>query len=497
MKEMMEAKNDADELLQLFNMSLQMLCIAGTDGFFKRVNPAFEKTLGYSRDELLSRPFLDFIHPEDREKTLAEVSKLAGGIPSVYFENRYRRKDGVYRWLSWSAAPVKELGLMYATALDVTERRQAEMMFRKLLESTPDAMIIVNSEGKIILINKLAEQTFGYAREEMIGQDLELLIPHRFRAGHNQYLANYRAAPHVRPMGSDIELWGLRKDGSEFPAEISLNPMETEEGLLILCTHRDITERKNMEQTLLEKEAQLLAAQAIQARLLPDGSPALPGFDIFGACYPAEFTAGDHFDYLPMNHGRFGIVVSDVVGHGIGPALVMASTHAHMQSLAEICAEPDEILLRLNANLVKETEPNIFVTLLLICLDPPSRILRYASAGHPPGYLLDGQGNVKTTLPSTSLPLGIRLESQYPISDPIPLAPGDILLLFTDGLIEAASPSDHPFGIKRVLEVVRSHIGQTARQITESLYSALLAYSGGHQLSDDVTLVVIKAGQNI
>jgi PAS domain S-box-containing protein len=496
MTEPMEPTNLADEMSQLFNLSLQMLCIAGTDGFFKRVNPAFGQTLGYSRDELLSRPFLDLVHPEDREKTLSEVSKLAAGLPTIHFENRYRRKDGVYRWFSWSAAPVKERGLIYATALDVTERKRAEILFRQVLESTPDAMIIVNSEGKIVLVNKLAEQAFGYEREEMINQDMELLIPHRFHQRHRQYFAGYRASPRVRPMGADIEIWSLRKNGSEFPAEISLSPLETDEGLLVLCAHRDVTERKRMEQTLREKEAQLLAAQKIQERLLPDASPAVPGFDIYGVCYPAEFAAGDHFDYLPMQDDRIGIVVGDVVGHGIGPALVMASTHAHLRSLAEICTEPDEILLRLNRNLFKETEPNIFVTLLFACLDPRSRTLRYASAGHPPGYVLDGQGKVKATLPSTSLPLGIQLETQYHISDPIALTRGDVTLLFTDGLIEASSPSDKPFGVKRVIDVVRRHIDQTARQITESLYQALMEYSGGHKPVDDITLVVVKTEQD-
>ena len=495
MKEMRDPKADADELLQLFNLSLQMLCVAGTDGYFKRVNPAFEKALGYSHAELLSKPFLELIHQEDREKTLAEVSKLAAGIPTIQFENRYRRKDGMYRWFSWNAAPMKERGLIYAAALDVTESRRADLLFRKLLESTPDAMIIVNGESGIVLVNRLAEETFGYARAEMVGQHFELLIPHRFRSRHREYFAGYRAAPRVRPMGSALEIWGRRKNGDEFPAEISLSPLETEEGLLILCALRDVTERKHMEQTLREKDAQLLAAQKIQARLLPNASPAVPGFDIFGVCYPAEFAAGDHFDYLPMNNDCIGVVVGDVVGHGIGPALVMASTHAHLRSLAAICPEPDQILLRLNGHLFRATEPNLFVTLLFVCLDVRFRTLRYASAGHPPGYLLDAQGNVKTTLPSTSLPLGIQPETQYPVSDTIQLAPGDILLLFTDGLIEAASPGDDPFGIDRVLEVVHRHVGQTARQITESLYSALVEFSGSPQLSDDVTVVVIKAEQ--
>jgi PAS domain S-box-containing protein len=481
-----------EDLPQLFNLSLQMLCIAGADGYFKRLNPAFEKTLGYTSEELLSHPFLDFVHPDDVDRTLAEVRKLSEGIPTIRFENRYRRRDGTYRWLSWTASPVKERGLIYATALDITEGRRAEVLFRQLLESAPDAMLLVNEEGKIKLVNALAEQMFGYSREELVGQSVEIVIPHRFRRRHREYIANYRQAPRTRPMGANIEIWALRKDSSEFPAEISLGPLETDEGLLIVSAHRDITERKRLEQAIRERDAQLLAAQRIQERLLPDAAPELPGFDIFGVCHPAEFAAGDHFDYHPLPDGCVGIVVGDVVGHGIGPALVMASAHALLRTLSEIFREMDEILERANRILVKQTESDIFVTILFVRLDPRLRTLEYASAGHPTAYLLDRRGDVKAVLTSTSLPLGILPDARFAVSDKIPLESGDIALLFTDGLIEAASPNDNPFGENRVIEVVRRHRQEPARKIAEALYQAVLEFSGGNKLVDDVTLVVVK-----
>jgi PAS domain S-box-containing protein len=470
-----------------------MLCVAGTDGYFRRLNPAFESTLGYSREELLSHPFLDFVHPEDREKTLAEVRKLTKGIQTVQFENRYRRKDGSYCWLAWTAAPEAERGLIYATALDVTEEKRAEIMFRQLLESAPDAMVIINGEGKIVLVNVLAEQMFGFSRDELLGEPVEIVVPHRYRRGHREYVAKFIETPRTRPMGTNIEIWGLRKDGSEFPAEISLGPLETDQGLMILSAHRDISERNRMEQALRDRDAQLLAAQKIQERLLPVAAPVVPGFDIYGACYPAEFAAGDHFDYLAMPNGSIGVVIGDVVGHGIGPALVMASAHAHLRSLAEVCTDVDEILSRANRFLFQETEAEIFVTLLFAHFDIRSRTLTYASAGHPTAYLLDSRGDVKAKLPSTSLPLGILPDTQYSISDPIALDPGDITLLFTDGLIEAASANDNPFGENRVIQAVRRNCSESARKITESLYQAVVEFSGDKKLSDDVTLVVIKA----
>jgi len=121
-----------DELKRFFSISMDKLCIAGTDGYFKVVNPSWEKVLGYSRQELLSRPYLEFIHPEDREATQDEAAKLAAGHDLISFENRYRCRDGSYRWLHWTATPFLEQGVIYAAARDVTERKQAEQQIHDL-----------------------------------------------------------------------------------------------------------------------------------------------------------------------------------------------------------------------------------------------------------------------------------------------------------------------------------------------------------------------------
>ena len=111
------------EFQKYFELSLDMLCIAGTDGYFKRVNPAFERTLGWSTEELLSQPFMDFVHPDDVEATAREIEKLSQGIPTISFENRYRCSDGGYRCLLWNSYPQQETGLLYAIARDITTDR--------------------------------------------------------------------------------------------------------------------------------------------------------------------------------------------------------------------------------------------------------------------------------------------------------------------------------------------------------------------------------------
>ncbi len=221
-------------------------------------NDAAEAIFGYSCDEALGRLLDDLIVPPDRrdEERQIRLDALQHGL--AVYESVRRRKDGLLLHISVTTKAIRDAGgnleCFLSTKKDVTHlkvRRDAKLVeskFRDLLEFTPDAIVMVNVTGRVVLINSQAENVFGYGRAEMMGQPVEMLLPRRFHAAHHGHRGQFFAQPRTRTMGAGLELYGLRKNGEEFPVEISLSTLSTEEGPMVMSAVRDLTDRKKAEQ---------------------------------------------------------------------------------------------------------------------------------------------------------------------------------------------------------------------------------------------------------
>ncbi len=257
-------------------------------------------------------------------------------------------------------------------------------------------------------------------------------------------------------------------------------------------SHLDITERKKVDVKLREREASLIASRRILDRLLPHVPLRSQGFLIQGTCFAADYVPGDYFDYFLREDGSILVVVADVSGHGIEAALMMASAHARLRSLAELPLGIDKILDRMNTWLFDETAGDSFVTVMMLQIDPRSRTLVYSNAGHPPAFVISESGELKSSLESLCLPLALQAEVEFSIGGPVTLDRGDLVLLVTDGIIETRSAQGIQFGIERMLQVVRERVGSPPEEILDSLQFAVRNFAGTCELHDDETIVLVK-----
>ncbi len=247
---------DRDRVLKL---SLDMLCVIRFDGTFKSLSPDWSQVLNHPEQQLLSGSLLDFVHPDDRERTAAELAKLAEDETRVSFENRYQRGDDTYASLCWTAMPDAPSEVIHAIVRDVTEEkereaeiRQSETRFRTLIESAPQAILVADWSGRILLVNPHAVDLFGYSEDELVGTSVDMLLPLNLRQRHANHRETFGRAPQPRMMGHGLDLVAERKNGTRFAVTVGLSLIEMDGDQAIATFVADISERKRIEEELLK-----------------------------------------------------------------------------------------------------------------------------------------------------------------------------------------------------------------------------------------------------
>ncbi|HEY0593816.1 MAG TPA: SpoIIE family protein phosphatase [Thermoanaerobaculia bacterium] len=372
---------------------------------------------------------------------------------------------------------------------EMAGRRSTGMLERlwSVVEHTTDAVVMTDLEGTIVYVNPAFEQITGYSSREAIGA-----TPRILKSGmHDRQF--YDAMWSAVSAGSVFRgvLINRRKDGEHFYAEQTITPVTRPDGTRshYVSVLRDITERRR----LVERETEVRLARDVQLRLYPAVPPLVPGYDIAGAVYPADVMCGDYFDVFPMTEGATGIVIADVSGHNMGAALIMAQARAYVRALASTHGDVNAVLAGVNDALVRDLAAEHFLTMVVARFDPCRRAFTYASGGHHDGFVLDARGNVREILSSNGMALGFFPGRTYEPRPSVALRPGEMLLLFTDGIIESESPDGEQFGNDRAVAAAAASRHLTAAAITRNLYLAARSFAAGAPQVDDMTVFVCKS----
>jgi len=244
-----------------------------------------------------------------------------------------------------------------------------------------------------------------------------------------------------------------------------------------------------------EQQRELEIAKTIQHGLLPTSIPEIHGIQLQGICVPAKDVGGDYYDYLPQPNGGIGLIIADVSGHNVGAALLMAETRTLIRSQYGHLGSPRDTLAELNRFFYEDlTSAELFVTMFFLEYNPESRRAVYASAGHSPALLWRKATGECLRLDAEGLILGVRREFLYE-EEHVDLGPGDVLLLYTDGVTEAANADDELFGEERLSALLKDSHELTPQELIERIFQQVRLFSGSHSFNDDVSLIVMRVDE--
>lgn len=493
---------------QMAELSGEWLWEQDPNGFYTYSSVAVNQILGFGQDEIVGKHYTELLTPQDK----ANQTNFSTSQQSFFaLLNHYRHKDGHQVITESTGLPITDengqLLRWRGVDRDITARIQfqnalidSEKRTRLIIESSLNAIVIMDSYGIVTDWNQQAEVMFGWLANEAIGQRLdELIMPQRFRHSHRQGLRTFLETGKGPILNRQVEQIAKRRDGSEFPVELSVSPLKLGNTYIFSGFIHDISSRKRAERKIRQAQVDLAVAQnemkiaqQIQAGLSPTGSIKTSELEVTGVCLPADKVGGDYYDYFYRDDTHLDLVIADVSGHSIGPGLFMVETRSALRVQTDPAVMPAETLTVLNDFLFKDLDrADYFISLFYLQVDLVQERICYANAGHPPPLLFNRFTTQFTELDADGLLVGIQSDVIFEQKSAL-LTQGDIILFYTDGIIEAENVDQEFFGIERVKAILCQHAAEKPDAIIEAMFAELQVFCGASTFNDDITLMIFK-----
>ncbi len=484
------------------NISLGIFRTApGERGEILEVNPVMVAMLGYDAEtEILHRDACDFYEKPGNRSVFSEKILRDGFVKNE--ELILKKKDGTRLVVLETSIAVKnESGeVLYFEGIieDITQQKKAQQelelqrtYYRQLFNCAPEAIILHDTQDIVTDINREFTRMFGYTREECVGRHINDIV------ASPGYLDNAEQLSYQVTHGMRVDAESVRKrrDGSLIDVSILGAPIFHDGRQIgIYAIYRDITEKKRIEENRIRQQEEARMAHQIQMNLLPKHEPRLSGYDIAGKSIPALNVGGDYYDYIQLDEHRWAFGLGDVSGKGLAAALVMSNLQATIRSLSITARDPAACLCTANKLLFNSVDAKTFVTLFYAILDTSSHTLHYTNAGHNYPFLISRTADA-FVLEKHGMALGLQENTSY-TADTVRIAPGDKLILYSDGIPEAMDTSNRPYGEESMLRVIAEHTRVSSRELIEDVLASVKDHCRNASRSDDITIVsIIRAGR--
>lgn len=467
------------------------------EGRFIYTSPSCRRISGHEAAEFYADPGLidRIVHPDDRQFWVRHRHDIVQAKTQGEVEFRIIHQDGDIRWIHHVCMPVfddngKHLGTRGSFS-DITKRKQAEeknLRLAGIVESSDDAVIGKTVDGIITSWNRGAAKIFGYTEDEVLGKPVTFLVPSDYKAQVLHVHERVKLGEHIE----HFETVSRRKSGELIHMSLTYSPVrDAQERVIAVSTiGRDITEQKKAAAALLENamiNRELEIAKEIQQSFLPVCPSSLPGMLMACCCVPATQVGGDYYDFFTLGDGIVDVVIADVMGHNIGSSLLMSVTRSVLHAKVNRGRSPRDLLVAVNELLHEDlSRTELLISMFYVRLDPAKGTLAFANAGHNHPFLYRCREGTFVELDADGLLMGVKRDVSFEEKH-TRLESGDVLILYTDGVIEAEN--DHgAFGIDRLRGTISAHCERHPKEIMDAIFRELTFF----RHTDDVTMVILK-----